>query len=70
MALAGVPVVPGYGGDRQEPYFLKQKAYEIATGADQSVAAAVGAACACFKALDFDNALAATKREADIGVRR
>ena len=29
MALAGVPVVPGYGGERQEPYFLKQKAYEI-----------------------------------------
>jgi acetyl/propionyl-CoA carboxylase alpha subunit len=24
MALAGVPVVPGYGGERQEPYFLKQ----------------------------------------------
>ena len=29
MARAGVPVVPGYGGERQEPDFLKQKAYEI-----------------------------------------
>src|SRR5262249_62187287 len=26
---ANVPVVPGYHGDRQEPKFLKQKAYEI-----------------------------------------
>ena len=29
MEKAGVPVVPGYHGDRQEPKFLKQKAYEI-----------------------------------------
>jgi 3-methylcrotonyl-CoA carboxylase alpha subunit len=29
MARAGVPVVPGYHGERQEPKFLKQKAYEI-----------------------------------------
>jgi acetyl-CoA carboxylase biotin carboxylase subunit len=28
MAKAGVPVVPGYHGERQEPAFLKQKAYE------------------------------------------
>src|ERR1041385_3986114 len=27
MEKAGVPVVPGYHGDRQEPDFLKQKAY-------------------------------------------
>jgi 3-methylcrotonyl-CoA carboxylase alpha subunit len=26
---AGVPVVPGYHGERQEPEFLRQKAYEI-----------------------------------------
>src|SRR5690606_30826665 len=26
---AGVPVVPGYHGSRQEPDFLRQKAYEI-----------------------------------------
>src|SRR3981081_4891501 len=29
MEQAGVPVVPGYHGERQEPAFLKQKAYEI-----------------------------------------
>src|SRR5450759_314178 len=29
MEKAGVPVVPGYHGDMQEPKFLKQKAYEI-----------------------------------------
>jgi 3-methylcrotonyl-CoA carboxylase alpha subunit len=29
MAKAGVPVVPGYHGERQEPKFLKEKAYEI-----------------------------------------
>lgn len=29
MEKAGVPVVPGYHGERQEPEFLKQKAYEI-----------------------------------------
>src|SRR5688572_5168044 len=29
MAKAGIPVVPGYAGERQEPDFLKQKAYEI-----------------------------------------
>ena len=29
MARAGVPVVPGYHGERQEPKFLKEKAYEI-----------------------------------------
>ena len=29
MEKAGVPVVPGYHGERQEPAFLKQKAYEV-----------------------------------------
>jgi 3-methylcrotonyl-CoA carboxylase alpha subunit len=29
MEKAGVPVVPGYYGERQEPRFLKQKAYEL-----------------------------------------
>ena len=29
MQKAGVPVVPGYHGERQEPKFLKEKAYEI-----------------------------------------
>lgn len=29
MEKAGIPVVPGYHGEMQEPKFLKQKAYEI-----------------------------------------
>jgi 3-methylcrotonyl-CoA carboxylase alpha subunit len=29
MEKAGVPIVPGYHGELQEPKFLKQKAYEI-----------------------------------------
>src|SRR5829696_4479404 len=29
MERAGVPVVPGYHGERQDPRFLKEKAYEI-----------------------------------------
>jgi 3-methylcrotonyl-CoA carboxylase alpha subunit len=29
MERAGVPVVPGYHGDRQDPKFLKEKAYQI-----------------------------------------
>ena len=29
MERAGIPVVPGYHGELQEPKFLKQKAYEI-----------------------------------------
>ncbi|MFL5001234.1 MAG: acetyl/propionyl/methylcrotonyl-CoA carboxylase subunit alpha [Xanthobacteraceae bacterium] len=29
MAKVGVPVVPGYHGERQDPQFLRQKAYEI-----------------------------------------
>src|SRR4051794_5997671 len=29
MEKAGVPVVPGYHGERQEPDFLKRKAYEV-----------------------------------------
>ena len=29
MQRAGVPVVPGYYGDNQNPKFLREKAYEI-----------------------------------------
>ncbi len=29
MEKAGVPVVPGYYGDRQDAKFLKEKAYEV-----------------------------------------
>ena len=66
MALAGVPVVPGYGGERQEPDFLKQKAYEI--GYPVLIKAVAGGGGRGMRrvtrALDFDDALAATKREA------
>ena len=66
MALAGVPVVPGYGGERQEPYFLKQKAYEI--GYPVLIKAVAGGGGRGMRrvarALDFDDALAAAKREA------
>ncbi len=66
MALANVPIVPGYGGDRQEPYFLKQKAYEI--GYPVLIKAVAGGGGRGMRrvtrALDFDDALAATQREA------
>ena len=66
MALAGVPVVPGYGGERQEPYFLKQKAYEI--GYPVLVKAVAGGGGRGMrrvgKVIDFDDALAQAKREA------
>lgn len=66
MARAGVPVVPGYGGDRQEPEFLKQKAYEI--GYPVLVKAVSGGGGRGMRrvdrALDFEGALASAKREA------
>ena len=66
MALAGVPVVPGYGGERQEPYFLKQKAYEI--GYPVLIKAVAGGGGRGMRlvtrALDFDAALDSAKREA------
>src|SRR5665811_1704117 len=47
MEKAGVPVVPGYHGDRQEPKFLKQKAYEIGYPVlIKAVAGAAARACA------------------------
>ena len=66
MALAGVPVVPGYGGERQEPYFLKQKAYEI--GYPVLIKAVAGGGGRGMRrvatVIDFDDALASAKREA------
>jgi 3-methylcrotonyl-CoA carboxylase alpha subunit len=66
MALAGVPVVPGYGGERQEPYFLKQKAYEL--GYPLLIKAVAGGGGRGMRkvarALEFDEALAQAKREA------
>jgi 3-methylcrotonyl-CoA carboxylase alpha subunit len=66
MALAGVPVVPGYSGERQEPYFLKQKAYEI--GYPVLIKAVSGGGGRGMRrvarAIDFDDALESAKREA------
>jgi 3-methylcrotonyl-CoA carboxylase alpha subunit len=66
MARAGVSVLPGYGGERQDPAFLKQKAYEI--GYPVLIKAVAGGGGRGMRrvgrALDFEDALAATKREA------
>jgi 3-methylcrotonyl-CoA carboxylase alpha subunit len=66
MARAGVPIVPGYGGERQETDFLRQKAYEL--GYPVLVKAVAGGGGRGMRrvdrALDFEPALAAAKREA------
>ena len=67
MAAAKVPVLPGYHGDKQDPKFLKQKAYE--TGYPVLIKAAAGGGGKGMrrvdKQIDFDNALEAAKREAE-----
>ncbi|MCW2307248.1 ATP-binding protein [Rhodobium gokarnense] len=67
MEKAGVPVVPGYHGDMQAPEFLKQKAYE--TGYPVLIKAVAGGGGKGMrkveKVLDFDDALAAARREAE-----
>jgi len=69
MARAGVPVVPGYSGERQDPEFLKQKAYEI--GYPVLIKAVFGGGGRGMRrvdrALDFEAALAGAKREALAG---
>src|SRR5689334_4265822 len=66
MEKAGVPVVPGYHGERQEPKFLKQKAYEI--GYPVLIKATAGGGGKGMRKVerhaDFDEALAAAQREA------
>src|SRR5215831_12701019 len=66
MERAGVPVVPGYHGERQEPKFLKQKAYEI--GYPVLIKAVAGGGGKGMRRVerhaDFDAALAAAQREA------
>ncbi|WP_029029938.1 biotin carboxylase N-terminal domain-containing protein [Salinarimonas rosea] len=63
---AGVPVVPGYHGSRQEPDFLRQKAYEI--GYPVLIKAVAGGGGKGMrrvdKAAEFDAALASAQREA------
>ncbi len=66
MEKAGVPVVPGYHGDRQEPKFLKEKAYEI--GYPVLIKAVAGGGGKGMRRVDrhadFDAALESAKREA------
>ena len=66
MVQAGVPVVPGYHGERQETGFLRQKAYEI--GYPLLVKAVAGGGGRGMRrvdrAVDFDAALESARREA------
>src|SRR5215211_9224794 len=63
---AGVPVVPGYHGSKQDPGFLRQKAYEI--GYPVLIKAVAGGGGKGMrrveKAADFDAALESAQREA------
>ncbi len=66
MKEAGVPVVPGYYGDKQDAEFLKRKAYE--TGYPVMIKAVAGGGGKGMrrvnKAIEFDAALEAARREA------
>jgi 3-methylcrotonyl-CoA carboxylase alpha subunit len=66
MEKAGVPVVPGYHGERQEPAFLKQKAFEI--GYPVLIKAVAGGGGKGMRRVEhhveFDLALEAAQREA------
>jgi 3-methylcrotonyl-CoA carboxylase alpha subunit len=66
MAKAGVPVVPGYHGEREEPKFLKEKAYEI--GYPVLIKAVAGGGGKGMRRVDrhadFDPELEAAMREA------
>ncbi|MFC6440338.1 acetyl/propionyl/methylcrotonyl-CoA carboxylase subunit alpha [Bowmanella sp. JS7-9] len=66
MEKAGVPLVPGYHGDNQDPAFLKQQA--ISMGFPVLLKAAAGGGGKGMRQVhseaEFDNALAAAKREA------
>ena len=67
VASAGVPVVPGYHGARQEPEFLRQKAYEI--GYPVLIKAVAGGGGKGMrrvdKAAEFEAALESAQREAE-----
>ena len=66
MGEAGVPLVPGYHGDDQDPGFLKTEAVRI--GFPVLIKASAGGGGkgmrAVLQAADFDDALASAKREA------
>jgi len=67
MAKAGVPVVPGYHGERQDAAFLRQKAYEL--GYPVLIKALAGGGGKGMRRVDkhadFDAALAGAQREAE-----
>ncbi|HET7850268.1 MAG TPA: biotin carboxylase N-terminal domain-containing protein [Pseudolabrys sp.] len=66
MEAAGVPVVSGYHGERQEPDFLRQKAYEI--GYPVLIKAVAGGGGRGMRRVDkhadFEAALVSAQREA------
>jgi 3-methylcrotonyl-CoA carboxylase alpha subunit len=66
MTKAGVPVVPGYQGERQEPKFLKEKAYQL--GYPVMIKAVAGGGGKGMRRVerhaDFDAALEGAQREA------
>ncbi|MBI4273300.1 MAG: acetyl/propionyl/methylcrotonyl-CoA carboxylase subunit alpha [Rhizobiales bacterium] len=66
MEQAGIPIVPGYHGDRQESGFLKQKAYEI--GYPVLIKPSAGGGGKGMRRVDkhaeFDEALQSAMREA------
>jgi 3-methylcrotonyl-CoA carboxylase alpha subunit len=66
MEKAGVPVVPGYHGEMQEPKFLQRKAYEI--GYPVLIKATAGGGGKGMRRVDkhaeFETALEAAQREA------
>ena len=66
MDGAGVPTVPGYHGDRQQPDFLKQKAYEIGYPVViKAIAGGGGRGMRVVeKAIEFADLLASAQREA------
>ena len=72
MEKAGVAVVPGYHGERQEPAFLKQKAYEI--GYPLLIKAIAGGGGKGMRKVEkhaeFEAALEAAQREAHERIRR
>ena len=67
MQRAGVPVVPGYHGDNQDPKFLREKAYEI--GYPVLIKAIAGGGGRGMRRVDahveFDAALQSAIREAE-----
>jgi 3-methylcrotonyl-CoA carboxylase alpha subunit len=66
MDKSGVPIVPGYHGDRQEASFLRQKAYEI--GYPLALKAVAGGGGRGLRRVDkhaeFEQSLASARREA------